>query len=50
MMLSLLLIIRKWYVEDHSENKGAKGMKAIIEYDGSKEMKDIADEKENYRN
>ncbi|MEC2715190.1 multicopper oxidase family protein [Bacillus cereus] len=36
----------KWYVEDHSENKGAKGMKAVIEYDGSKEMKDKADEKE----
>ncbi|PEF44393.1 copper oxidase [Bacillus cereus] len=36
----------KWYVEDHSENKGAKGMKAIIEYDGSKKMKDKADEKE----
>ena len=25
--------------------KGAKGMKAVIEYDGSKEMKDKADEK-----
>ena len=36
----------KWYVEDHSKNKGAKGMKAVIEYDGSKEMKDKADEKE----
>lgn len=36
----------KWYVEDHSKNKDAKGMKAIIEYDGSKEMKDKADEKE----
>ncbi|MGR5904039.1 multicopper oxidase family protein [Bacillus cereus] len=36
---------RKWYVEDHSKNKGAKGMKAVIEYDGSKEMKDKADEK-----
>lgn len=36
----------KWYVEDHSENKGAKGMKAVIEYDGSKEMKEKADEKE----
>lgn len=35
----------KWYVEDHSKNKGAKGMKAVIEYDGSKEMKDKADEK-----
>lgn len=35
----------KWYVEDHSKNKDAKGMKAIIEYDGSKEMKDKADEK-----
>ncbi|MDA2176533.1 multicopper oxidase family protein [Bacillus cereus] len=36
----------KWYVEDHSKNKGAKGMKAVIEYDGSKEMKDKADGKE----
>ncbi|EJQ47772.1 hypothetical protein IEI_03303 [Bacillus wiedmannii] len=36
----------KWYVEDHSANKGAKGMKAVIEYDGSKEMIDKADEKE----
>ncbi|OPA35279.1 copper oxidase [Bacillus cereus] len=36
----------KWYVEDHSKNKGAKGMKAVIEYDGSKEMKDKTDEKE----
>ncbi|HHP5617986.1 TPA: multicopper oxidase family protein [Bacillus cereus] len=36
----------KWYVEDHWKNKGAKGMKAVIEYDGSKEMKDKADEKE----
>ncbi|MBE7147541.1 multicopper oxidase family protein [Bacillus mycoides] len=36
----------KWYVEDHSESKGTKGMKAIIEYDGSKEMKDKANEKE----
>ncbi|MRD35249.1 multicopper oxidase domain-containing protein [Bacillus thuringiensis] len=36
----------KWYVEDHSKNKGAKGMKAVIEYDGSKEMKDKAEEKE----
>ncbi|AMR02254.1 multicopper oxidase family protein [Bacillus thuringiensis] len=36
----------KWYVEDHSKNKDAKGMKAIIEYDGSKEMKDKANEKE----
>ncbi|MDA2382580.1 multicopper oxidase family protein [Bacillus cereus] len=36
----------KCYVEDHSKNKGAKGMKAMIEYDGSKEMKDKADEKE----
>ncbi|HFK1758711.1 TPA: multicopper oxidase family protein [Bacillus cereus] len=36
----------KWYVEDHSKNKGAKGMKAVIEYGGSKEMKDKADEKE----
>ncbi|MCU4993993.1 multicopper oxidase family protein [Bacillus cereus] len=35
----------KWYVEDHSKNKSAKGMKAVIEYDGSKEMKDKADEK-----
>ncbi|EKS7866363.1 copper oxidase [Bacillus cereus] len=35
----------KWYVEDHSKNKGAKGMKAVIEYDGSKEMKDKTDEK-----
>ena len=26
----------KWYVEDHSKNKGAKGMKAVIEYDGAK--------------
>ncbi|MDA1533702.1 MULTISPECIES: multicopper oxidase family protein [Bacillus cereus group] len=36
----------KWYVEDHSENKDVKGMKAVIKYDGSKEMKDKADEKE----
>ncbi|MEH7593769.1 multicopper oxidase domain-containing protein, partial [Bacillus toyonensis] len=36
----------KWYVEDHSANKGAKGMKTIIEYEGSKEMKDRANEKE----
>ena len=31
------------------KNKGAKGMKAVIEYDGSKEMKDKTDEKKNYR-
>ncbi|WIY62936.1 multicopper oxidase family protein [Bacillus arachidis] len=36
----------KWYVEDHGEGKDIKGMKAIIEYDGSKEMKDKANEKE----
>jgi len=36
----------KWYVEDHAKDKGAKGMKAVIEYDGSKEMKDKANEKE----
>ncbi|MED2710651.1 MULTISPECIES: multicopper oxidase family protein [Bacillus cereus group] len=36
----------KWYVEDHSANKGAKGMKTIIEYEGSKEMKDRANKKE----
>ena len=40
----------KWYVEDHSENKGAKGMKVVIEYEGSKEMKDKANKKKNYRN
>lgn len=40
----------KWYVEDHSENKGAKGMKAVIEYEGSKEMKDKANEKRSYQN
>lgn len=34
----------KWYVEDHGEEKSVKGMKAVIEYDGSKEMKDKADE------
>ncbi len=43
--IDLLLIILGVYVEDHSKNKGAKGMKAVIEYDGSKEMKDKADEK-----
>ncbi|MGG2066059.1 multicopper oxidase domain-containing protein [Bacillus sp. S14(2024)] len=36
----------KWYVEDHGEGKGVKGMKAVIEYDGSKDMKDKANEKE----
>ncbi|PEZ04813.1 copper oxidase [Bacillus sp. AFS018417] len=36
----------KWYVEDHGEGKGIKGMKAVIEYDGSKDMKDKANEKE----
>ena len=36
----------KWYVEDHSKNKGAKGMKAVIEYEGSKGMKDKTNEKE----
>ncbi len=28
-----------------SENKGAKGMKVVIEYEGSKEMKDKANKK-----
>lgn len=36
----------KWYVEDHGEGKGVKGMKAVIEYDSSKDMKDKANEKE----
>lgn len=36
----------KWYVEDHGEGKGVKGMKAVIEYEGIKEMKDKANEKE----
>lgn len=36
----------KWYVEDYLKNKGVKGMKVVIEYDGSKEMKDKIDEKE----
>lgn len=37
----------KWYVEDHGEGKASKGMKAVIEYEGSKEMNDKANEKEN---
>ena len=48
--LSLQLTTGKWYVEDHAKDKGAKGMKAVIEYDGSKEMKDKANEKKNFQN
>ncbi|MEY8346928.1 multicopper oxidase family protein [Bacillus cereus] len=36
----------KWYVEDHGEGKASKGMKAVIEYEGSKEMNDKANEEE----
>jgi FtsP/CotA-like multicopper oxidase with cupredoxin domain len=36
----------KWYIECHGDMKGTKGMKAVIEYEGSKEMKDKVNEKE----
>ncbi|WP_369900061.1 multicopper oxidase family protein [Bacillus manliponensis] len=36
----------KWYVEDHGWGKGRKGMKAVIEYEESKKMKDKANEQE----
>jgi FtsP/CotA-like multicopper oxidase with cupredoxin domain len=36
----------KWYVEDHGDGKEVKGMKAVIEYEGSKEMTDKANETE----
>ncbi|WP_028400088.1 multicopper oxidase family protein [Ectobacillus panaciterrae] len=36
----------KWYIECHGNMKGSKGMKAVIEYEGSTEMKDKATEKE----
>ncbi|WP_188388647.1 multicopper oxidase family protein [Priestia taiwanensis] len=36
----------KWYIEDHGDKKGVKGMKAVIEYDGVKEMTDKANETE----
>ncbi|MFX3624144.1 MAG: multicopper oxidase family protein [Ectobacillus sp.] len=36
----------KWYIECHSDMEGAKGMKAVIEYEGSENMTDKANEKE----
>lgn len=36
----------KWYIECHGDMEGSKGMKAVIEYEGSKEMTDKANENE----
>lgn len=35
----------KWYIEDHGTSKGAKGMKAVIDYAGSGAMKDQSNAK-----
>lgn len=36
----------KWYIECHGDMEGSKGMKAVIKYEGSKEMTDKANENE----
>ncbi|MFB9759014.1 multicopper oxidase family protein [Ectobacillus funiculus] len=36
----------KWYIESHDDMEDSKGMKAVIEYEGSKEMTDKANENE----
>lgn len=36
----------QWYIECHGDMEGSKGMKAVIEYKGSKEMTDTANENE----